>query len=1202
MERLQTAGVIAGISHAPIESQIYDAHRINRATITVDETNIVSSNDQSDDTTSAENSGSVGAEKMGKLSEDTPEAAIAVCAATSRRRELQNISGAPSWWEGVASNREAHRRARFTDAPSDAAGVAAEMHAAALPKSIRDGNAGLNGGASVTIDGNALVDEDLRSLPDSPVDKGLYKHLSVVETNGEDLISLPFSGDRNLPTRHLDSEVKLPRSMDQDSDEWALELAKSGKRWAEKFDNHGHEEVSNAVSDEGDPLGRSPLAHTKQGRRNPLRLPSSPLRDLPAPTSPSKDETDESAQALENANGAVPHEEQVPTPSEPSLISSPRKSLFVDDPGEWAASQGFEVPAAMLLRPAAMADTDSTSRARTPPLQPPGEEWAIAGADGKHRPQRNVERSPKVDTPTKAENDQFLPPLPETQQNENIVDECCTEVPETGASCGSGDDDAEIAALEAEVRYLQAHRASLESQAETASRSMLAEIEPTADTIEKPTTDDSVPSTSTTQVASQTAVPMWSDLFKANTGDVNSWADVSKPKEGSLAPAAPAVYDDSGPLWSDSFAAYLKEPPRALPAEPSDAVDDDAVESVKITRRKKKRGKSKRSSSVSSTTSRPSGTRDSFADYLKESLSITTQDPFGDDGDDDDNDDGTVPSKTSAKELSALADELPDLMPPTPLSWSEAEKRAAYREAGLIITEPVDSVAALQSTASTKEDVLPSKSSSWSFKDAKKRFAQKAERAALELKEKYETDFISPNPFLYIYCDCPRYFVYSCMLVTRYESFKIKQLRKDKSVIVTGAGTNRVNGKYVPVSIPNYSSTATPFGKEGEPNMILLRWMRDHWFLVDMGPDIDKVPGAGATEYYRSMCSDAAPPAEGWHPVDGAIPAPTLQLEAASGAVEVGSLAEAVDANSLSTQTSATKTVGGQFDNDSERAVSAPPVLVGDSDKNYNRSIESLVHGSRGRPLNDSDHQLAAVEQTSPPRKKPITTIDDAPRVNILLSVDRHGSSGLGFSLAPALNPTRGVRVVKVTPGGLTHTQGIRVGFEIIEINGHFVKGLGLSDVSNLLKAAGDILTFRLSVPTTLDPSSLSEATAAAFDKAKKSMAIDTALHKSGPQVQRATGTDGAVAEEGAPAVAHNELSGPLNVNESQAEVATLENAVPSDNEDDCATAVTLSMSAARVVTITRRVGSEGGFGSDFCQSCCFVLLRKSSCIHMFYY
>lgn len=93
--------------------------------------------------------------------------------------------------------------------------------------------------------------------------------------------------------------------------------------------------------------------------------------------------------------------------------------------------------------------------------------------------------------------------------------------------------------------------------------------------------------------------------------------------------------------------------------------------------------------------------------------------------------------------------------------------------------------------------------------------------------------------------------------------------------VVSGSGLARANGAYLPQNIPGYSGAQT-YVKPGE-HLVLMRWHREHWMLIDMGPGFDKYPEKGAEVLYKVASDADQPPSSGWEEDAGQAPAPTLR-------------------------------------------------------------------------------------------------------------------------------------------------------------------------------------------------------------------------------------------------------------------------------------------------------------------------------------
>ena len=99
-----------------------------------------------------------------------------------------------------------------------------------------------------------------------------------------------------------------------------------------------------------------------------------------------------------------------------------------------------------------------------------------------------------------------------------------------------------------------------------------------------------------------------------------------------------------------------------------------------------------------------------------------------------------------------------------------------------------------------------------------------------------------------------------------------------KAFVVSGAGSAAVNGLYTNTTVSGYSG-ASPYAKVGNPQLVMIRWERAHWILIDMGPDRKQFPSdSSAPQYYKVTSSADLPPGAGWETEGaGADPAPSLR-------------------------------------------------------------------------------------------------------------------------------------------------------------------------------------------------------------------------------------------------------------------------------------------------------------------------------------
>jgi hypothetical protein len=81
---------------------------------------------------------------------------------------------------------------------------------------------------------------------------------------------------------------------------------------------------------------------------------------------------------------------------------------------------------------------------------------------------------------------------------------------------------------------------------------------------------------------------------------------------------------------------------------------------------------------------------------------------------------------------------------------------------------------------------------------------------------------------------------------------------------VSESSDSEVNGLYTATELVGYSGTA-PFCHVRNESVVMLRWHREYWVIVNMGEQRDRFPGTpGCTEHFRAMSSSDTPPVSGW--------------------------------------------------------------------------------------------------------------------------------------------------------------------------------------------------------------------------------------------------------------------------------------------------------------------------------------------------
>lgn len=108
------------------------------------------------------------------------------------------------------------------------------------------------------------------------------------------------------------------------------------------------------------------------------------------------------------------------------------------------------------------------------------------------------------------------------------------------------------------------------------------------------------------------------------------------------------------------------------------------------------------------------------------------------------------------------------------------------------------------------------------------------------------------------------------------------KVKQEKMFVLSGAGTERFNGLYKKTVVPRYSGVP-PYCKVGAENLIMIRWSRKNWILLDMGAERKEFPKPldgepGENEYYKVPSSAELPPFTGWVASrSGDSPLPTLR-------------------------------------------------------------------------------------------------------------------------------------------------------------------------------------------------------------------------------------------------------------------------------------------------------------------------------------
>ena len=99
---------------------------------------------------------------------------------------------------------------------------------------------------------------------------------------------------------------------------------------------------------------------------------------------------------------------------------------------------------------------------------------------------------------------------------------------------------------------------------------------------------------------------------------------------------------------------------------------------------------------------------------------------------------------------------------------------------------------------------------------------------------------------------------------------------RDNYYEVVGAGSIEVNGWYRPAELRQYRGVQ-PYEHVENRQLVLVRWHRERWVIIDMGEDRRHFPeSSGAIEYYTSPSGDGTPPTGGFVAVVGLEPAPQI--------------------------------------------------------------------------------------------------------------------------------------------------------------------------------------------------------------------------------------------------------------------------------------------------------------------------------------